>query len=57
MLNPPITCKEQHPWTDEEGRYDKFLCKRDFNECKHNCDQHERIFECNSNNVNITKKA
>ena len=40
MLNPPKTCHEQHPWTDEEGYYEKFLCIRDFNECKNDCDQH-----------------
>lgn len=49
MTNPPKTCHEQHPWADEEGRYDKFLCTRDFNECKHDCEQHERI----SNSISI----
>lgn len=30
------------PWTDEEGRYDSYLCKRDSKECRGDCINHRK---------------
>ena len=33
-------CDKQHAWTDEEGRFDSFLCMKDYRECDFNCNKH-----------------
>ena len=46
MTDTPIKiCGCQLPWTDEEGRYDKFLCTKDFKECDKNCRLHRTVLD------------
>lgn len=45
MDRPNKICGCQLPWTDEEGRYDKFLCTKDFKECKMDCRLHRTVMD------------
>jgi len=41
MDNEIYRCTNALPWTDEQGKFDKFLCKKDFEECNCDCLQHK----------------
>lgn len=36
-------CKFATPWTDDEGRYDCYLCIKDWTQCDGICGEHKEI--------------